>query len=230
MSAPDQPIAPTLAAPVTPRLRGQTVNLRPISRGDYYFLWELRSDPEVMCRWMQSRHIPTVEQYFAELDRQVSGEATSMMLVESLQLGRPVGVLYGSNFSHIDHYAFLTVAFKEDLLDPESGIEAVFIYLNYLFSYYDLNKVNAEIYSFNAIIIQTLVMGGWEIEGTFKDHRYFAGRYWDTMRLALFRPRWYELFAQYKDLVFGQTASVTTPAAAATETSNPSTQPIDSNY
>ncbi|MEO7405305.1 MAG: hypothetical protein ABIU95_16725, partial [Burkholderiales bacterium] len=94
MSASNQVNTSTITAPVPPRLRGQTVNLRPISRGDYFFLWELRSDPEVMCRWMQSRHIPTVEQYFAELDRQVGGEATSMMLVESLQLGRPVGVIY----------------------------------------------------------------------------------------------------------------------------------------
>ncbi len=184
-----------------PDFTGRGVRLRPIQKEDYPFLWELRADPEFAYLWMQGRNLPSFEAYCNDLEYALSTHVISLMVVETLNDRRPVGIMYAYDYNQLDGYAYLTMAFHPAYTRTTWAGEAYLIYNHYLFSFLNIRKLYSEVYEFNQPVIKVLTRIRWQVEGVFKQQRYFAGKYWNTVCLALTREDWVKHYDHFGSFV-----------------------------
>lgn len=171
-------------------LDGHRVRLRPITHDDYGFLWECRSHPEIMHLWTQGPTMPTFEQYTRQLDATLAGHTLTLLLIELRTSPEPIGFVYAYDYNPFDKYVFWSIALHPAYSNTGWGVEAAWLFLNYLFTYFDLHKVCSDQYAFNTHSIRVLLRSGAEEEGRFKAQRYYQGAYHDVIRLAGTRAQW----------------------------------------
>jgi RimJ/RimL family protein N-acetyltransferase len=179
---------PESVSPIS--LEGRFVRLRPITREDYGFLWECRCHPDIMHLWMQGRTLPSLEQYSKELDVALSGTILTMLMIQALPSGRTVGFVFAYDHNPYDRYASWTIVMHPAYVNVGWGFEASMLFLDYLFTFFDLRKVCADIYAFNRHSLRLLLRMGAHEEGRFLEHRYYQGAYHDVIRLAATRAEW----------------------------------------
>jgi RimJ/RimL family protein N-acetyltransferase len=200
-------------------LDGHRVRLRPITREDYGFLWECRSHPEIMHLWTQGSTMPSFEQYAQQLDASLAGHTLTLLIIELRTTPESIGFIYAYDYNPFDKYVFWSVAIHPAYSNVGWGVEASWLFLNYLFTYFDLHKVCSDQYAFNQRSISILRRSGAEEEGRFKAQRYYQGAYHDVIRLAGTRAQW-EKTRQKQQKVFSPrqaraTTSIKTPTGSA---------------
>ena len=171
-------------------LDGHRVRLRPITRDDYGFLWECRSHPEIMHLWTQGSTMPSFEQYAQQLDATLAGHTLTLLIIELRTAPEPIGFIYAYDYNPFDKCVFWSVAVHPAYTNIGWGVEACWLFLNYLFTYFDLRKVCSDQYAFNQRSIRILLRSGAEEEGRFRAQRYYQGAYHDVIRLAGTRAQW----------------------------------------
>ncbi|HEY7342839.1 MAG TPA: GNAT family protein [Ktedonobacterales bacterium] len=171
-------------------LDGHRVRLRPITRDDYGFLWECRSHPEIMHLWTQGSTLPSFEQYVQQLDATLAGHTLTLLIIELRTTPESIGFVYAYDYNPFDKYVFWSVAIHPAYTNIGWGVEASLLFLNYLFTYFDLHKVCSDQYAFNQRSIRILLRSGAEEEGRFRAQRYYQGAYHDVIRLAGTRAQW----------------------------------------
>jgi hypothetical protein len=96
--------------------------------------------------------------------------------------------------------------------------EAVLLFFNYLFAYFDLRKAQLEVFAFNQYLLAPLTEIGVRVEGRFLAQRYYQGRYHDVVRLAVLHEEWDSHGpALLRHLLAGSVASPKPNAADASE-------------
>jgi RimJ/RimL family protein N-acetyltransferase len=171
-------------------LDGRFVRLRPITRADYTFLWQCRWRPEVMHLWTQGRTMPSFEQYAQELEAGLSGHIVTLLLIETTAEQRPVGFVVAYDYSLDDRYAFFNITLAPAYADLGWGAEALLLFLNYLFAFFDLRKVCMDVFDFNQHAVALLLRHGARQEGRFREQRYYQGKFHDVIRLGLMQEEW----------------------------------------
>lgn len=171
-------------------LDGPSVRLRPITRADYGFMWQCRTHPEILYLWMQGRTLPSFEQYTQELDGSLTGKALTTLLIETIDGSAPIGYVFAYEFSAFDHTAFFSIVIHPVYVQYGWAAEASILFFNYLFTYFDLRKISIEIFEFNQMALERLILLGARVEGRFRGQRYYQGGYHDIIRLAIMHEEW----------------------------------------
>lgn len=171
-------------------LDGPSVRLRPMTRADYGFMWQCRTHPEILYLWMQDRTLPSFEQYAHELDGSLSSKALTTLLIETIDGSAPVGYVFAYDFSAFDHTTFISIVIHPTYVRYGWAAEASILFLNYLFTYFDLRKASMEVFAFNQLALAPLLQLGARIEGRFRGQRYYQGAYHDVIRLAVMHEEW----------------------------------------
>ncbi len=181
----------TVASDVAPiALDGRFVRLRPITRADYGFLWQCRTHPAVMHLWTQGRTIPGFEQYAQELEAGLGGQFLTLLLIETADGQRPIGFVFAYDYSANDRYIFFNIVLAPQFSHFQWGAEALYLFLDYLFGFFDLRKVCADVFEFNQHAVALLLRNGAAQEGLFRGQRYYQGRYHDVIRVGLLQEEW----------------------------------------
>jgi RimJ/RimL family protein N-acetyltransferase len=117
-----------------------------------------------------------------------------------------VGTVFSFDISLVNGYvslgAYIATAHRGRKHGPEGGA----LFLDYLFAYYPMRKIYTDIFSYNAHSLHVATRYGFEVEATFKRHRWYRDRYWDVYRVALYRETW--------DRVRNELAPLMDPGAA----------------
>jgi RimJ/RimL family protein N-acetyltransferase len=184
----EQQHAASTVAPIS--LDGRYVRLRPITRADYGFLWQCRSHPDVMHLWTSGRSIPGFEQYTQEIEAGLAGQFLTLLLIETADGQRPVGFVFAYDYSASDRYAFFNIVLAPPFSQFWWGAEAVYLFLDYLFGFFDLRKACAEVFDFNEHPVALLLRSGAAQEGRFRQQHYYQGRYHDVIRVGLLSEEW----------------------------------------
>lgn len=179
-------------------LDGPSIRLRPITRADYGFLWQCRTHPDILYLWMQGRSLPTFEQYTQELDGSLSGKFLTTLLIETLSGSAPVGYVVAYDFSPFDHTTFINIVIHPTYVQYGWAAEASILFLNYLFTFFDLRKASMEVFAFNHLALEPLLQMGAHVEGRFLGQRYYQGAYHDVIRLAIMREEWDQIAPRLK--------------------------------
>ncbi len=182
-------MTPAVKAPATlpAAITGRWVVLRPVSRDDFPTFFRWRSNVLDLHIWASSKRLPTYQEFQAEMDRLFSQSITFLVL--SKRDGEPAGFVQAYNLNLPEGWCF-TLAFTDAKYRRGHGAEAYAGLLDYLFMNFALRKVYADIYEFNIDSMKPLKSGGFIEEGRFGQHVWFKDRYWDVVRLAMYRDAW----------------------------------------
>jgi RimJ/RimL family protein N-acetyltransferase len=172
-----------------PRRRGRFIELRPVTRRDYSFLYNLLADPAIGPRWRLRGVVPREEQLDAAL---WDGVLAQFLLVKPTTQDR-VGLVLAYGASVPAGFAYLALVLNESATDAGIGPEATGLFAEYCFATWPLYKLYMEVPEFNLPQFSSAVGRYLHEEGRLRNHDYYGGRRWDLHILAAYREdveRW----------------------------------------
>lgn len=189
--------APRSAAPVS--LRSARVHLEIPDQRHLMNLWELIADPGTSFRWKYHGRVPSPQEL---ADGLWDGVATQFVAVDRVTR-RPVAWVIGYNLNPRDQHIFLAVHGWPEHLGSTTLVDAVFVFLRYLFANFSLRKVYAEVREFNLTQFASGAGRVFEIEGRLRSHAFYDGIWWDQLILSLTAERFAEVEARFGRRWFG---------------------------
>jgi RimJ/RimL family protein N-acetyltransferase/acyl carrier protein len=173
-------------------LEGKEVRLRPIDQSDYPFLRALETSPGALVRF-RHRGVPTSpENHVQSLWRGV----LCQFVVVLRATNKPVGLVtsYGADFRN--GRSHIAIIVEPETQGRGSAMEAMRLFIDYLFAVFPLRKLVAEIFEFNWHQFSAGEGRVFATEGVLKEHEFHDGRYWDLYLVAIFRDSWSDLFSR----------------------------------
>ena len=181
-------MAASLQPAAQPVLSGRHVRLRTLMPSDYEYLYRLATDEEIAWRWRYRGHTPSPEQFQQNLFAGI----TAQFIVEHLPTGKPIGHVQAFDANDRNESCHFSI-----LLDPSLDrvgwtMEALLLFLDYLFTVFNFRKLYAEVPEFNFRKLYAGAQRYAKIEGRLREHEWHAGRYWDLYFVAVYRDDWAE--------------------------------------
>jgi len=141
------------------------------------------TDETIAWRWRFHGIIPTYDLFVKTLNVGVLIQfvITSNTNNDVLSLV----VAYNADLRNRNVYGAVLVAPR--LIGSGLDMEAIAIFLSYLFTAWDFRKVYFESVSFNLYQFRSGLQKFFHQEGVLRSHYYFANRYWDEYILAVYR-------------------------------------------
>jgi len=169
-----------------PRLSTPQIYLRPLSSDDYRSLQSAEARPELLVRWRFRGATPSPERWL----QSVWSTTLAQFLVVARSGDRPLGlvVAYKPDFE-LRHAYLAATQFSPERREP-ALIMGVALFVDYLFTCFDLRKLYMEVPEYNFAPFATGVDRFFSIEGRLRQHRFYGGEYWDELILAVHRDQW----------------------------------------
>lgn len=200
--------------PRPPILTGKRVVLRPVTPEDYSTLYRWETDVETLYLWKPQGAVLRYEDFIQGLRTGGNGVHVQMLAAER-STGQAIGLVYSFDVSLVNGYASFCIYLDPPHTGMGLGVEAGYLFVNYLMTYYPFRKLYTDIYSYNEHSLHVASKIGFVIEGTLKAHRWFDGRYWDLHKLALYRDAWEKCKSALVPLVDTNNSSKATEAGTA---------------
>lgn len=166
-----------------PALHGKRVVLRPVEPPDYDFILHLSTSPRITYRWRTRGTTPSPADFQVMLWRGV----LCQFLIERPDGGGPLGLISAYNADFRNQTVYLAIIMQDHPGGSLWTFDAIALFLNYLFSNWNLRKIYAETSELSSWTFASGSGRYFEIEGILRDHEYYGGRYWDAYVLAFWR-------------------------------------------
>ena len=171
-------------------LKGKRARLRPITEEvDLPILYKWRNNLDSLYLWSVRRYPVTFDEFTEEFRHDLETDKHVQMIIESNSTKEPVGAIYSYDVNFIDGYCFVTIYVDSPYVRKGYGAEALPLFVNYLFTYFNFYKIYMEVYGYNDISISGIQKAGFLEEGNFKEHRLYDGKRHNMLRFALYRNR-----------------------------------------
>lgn len=177
-----------------PTLEGKGFKLVPLKREYLPLLHRWESDPSSLYLWTTRKDIFSEDEYNEIIASRLRGYYHVFLIILNSE-DKPVGFVYSYDVNFADGFAFITVFLEPSSRKKGLGAKAVMLFCDYLFAYFHLRKIYCDVFEYNTESLSGLKGAGFEIEGTFKKHRFFRGEYYTMYRLALYREKFLEKFS-----------------------------------
>lgn len=103
--------------------------------------------------------------------------------------GMPVGLLSLNDIDFVNKRASWGYYIGEEKYRLYGGIIPTYFY-NYIFSKYDFHKITAEVMAGNDNVLKLNLLHGYRHIGTYKDHVFKNGSFFDIHMLELLKDHW----------------------------------------
>ncbi len=169
-------------------LTGRHVQLVPLTRRDYDFVFDLEVMGPAASRYRFRGTTPSPER-FPEL---MWAGVYLQYVILWRRTGARIGTVmcYGADFRN--RHARIAGALVADPPSPYA-LEGFALFLDHLFRECDLRKVYGDTLEPNAQATWSAVGAIVHEEGRLRDHEFFNGRYRDLLMLAIYREEWQAL-------------------------------------
>lgn len=167
-------------------LDGSYARLRPLAQNDYAYLYDLSLSAKNNARWRYRGATPSPERFVSDLWSGVLAQ----FLVETPPPRKRAGLLVAYNADHANGTVYLGVLIDNAHHRTVWPMEAIMLFVDYLFRNWAFRKVYAETTEFSATHFSSGAKALFEEEGRLREHQFFQGRYWDYLYYALTRQRW----------------------------------------
>lgn len=187
----------TAPVPRSPQLHSRRVRLKTVELSDYDYLWRVINGAESTVRWRFRGATPSPESFRELLWQGVLAQ----FMIQGLESGEPVGLISAFDAQFANGIVHLSIIVDEPARSRGWPLEAVPLFVEYLFVNWPFRKVYVESIEFNAL---TFLRGSrrlFDEEARLIGHDYFRGRYWDVVIMSLERARWSELRERYLPLL-----------------------------
>ena len=171
--------------PVSPRLEGRTVRLRPVEARDYDFLFRLYTVGDHLVRYRLRGSTPSPEAFI----RFVWEHVLAQFIVETRE-GHPIGVVSSFEPDFRNRYVYIAACTTPDFESSGLVLEGVAVLVSYLFETFDFRKIYAE--SLETNYAQFALGEGrlFDVEGRMREHEFIDGAYQDFVLMAIYRDPW----------------------------------------
>ena len=167
------------------------VRLRPIETDDIGQLYEWHQDLELeaLTGWMPRMSRARFERRYEDLVREPPED---FVLFGIEYDGRLVGYVELAEISRINRRAAIGFVVADRRVRRRGiGRTAVILMLDYAFALEDVDRVYAEVFSFNEPSLRLLEHVGFQREGRLRQHVVHQGRRQDVVMLGLLREEFY---------------------------------------
>lgn len=174
-----------------------TVKLRKINENDLEMVMNWRMLPDV-TKYMYTNPKLTIENQKKWYEKSLISKTDKYWIIQ-LEDGVDVGLL-SLNYIDMQNKQCAWAYYLADMRARGKGLGRILecnIY-NYVFEKMNLNKLWCEVFKFNDKVISIHEKFGSKIEGEFKDHILKNGEFHDVVRLAIRKPEWEEIKANYQ--------------------------------
>jgi RimJ/RimL family protein N-acetyltransferase len=172
----------------TVTLSGRLVTLRPVSREDCPTLFRWRSSIATVHSLNFRRHVVSYEQFVGELERLLVDSI--VFLVRKASNGAPIGYALTYQMNPWDGWTSAGMYVEPEYRLRGHGGEAALLCTDFLFHWFPLRKVHAEVYEFADTLLRTLQAMGFEEQGYIPDHYWHDDRLWGLYNMVLTREAW----------------------------------------
>lgn len=182
---------------VIPTLCGRHVRLRPVQETDARTLYSWVSNPLEMYLWRGRRELVPFEIFRDELQKNLLNDLVHLLAVD-LHTDQPLGWIFAYGYAIWEQRCFLVIYVVPEARRFGAAAEAGMLFLDYVFSYFPVRKVAAEVFSFNHISLHVLEHAGFHVEGVLRQEHYFGGHFYDVVRFGLLETEWRSLREHFR--------------------------------
>lgn len=188
----DDPPSSLRRAGAPPSLAGSWVQLRPVVPSDYPFLYELTANPQYGFAWRGRAGQPTYDDFVRTLGVGVFQQ----FLVTTVDGRRRLGLVLCYQADFRNRHAYLAMQAVPEVTSRGWVLQAGGLFVNYLFSCFDFEKLYAESPEFVVDSFRSGLGKDFVQEACFTRHERYMGRWWDSYVFAYYRSRWEEVVAE----------------------------------
>ena len=164
-------------------LHGRWFSLVPLNSRHLPLLYELGFRDQNSFRWRYRGTQPSFASFEQSLN---AGVLCQFAICPNNGTDEFVGLVVAYNASPQDDFCYMAA-----ITDRKFGsgtVEAVALFLRYLFRYWPIRKIYLEALEFNVPQYASAVrLGIFREEGRLRDHHFFDDRYWDLILYAIYR-------------------------------------------
>jgi RimJ/RimL family protein N-acetyltransferase len=169
-----------------PPLQGRRVMLRPIAVTDHAWLYGLSTHEQVGFRWRYRGATPSPDVFVRTLWEQILAQ----FVVARRSTNEVVGLVAAYAADLHDRHVQVAA-----ILDPRVHtrgwpLEAMVLFVNYLFTNWDFRKVYAEAVEFNYRQFASGAGRLFSVEAQLRGHHYWNGAFWDQVIGSCTREEW----------------------------------------
>ena len=170
-------------------LQGRSIYLRHCNEQDIPLLFQWRNSEEFRSKCSIRRKEISLDDFKKELERDFHRDRHIQMMIVRKSDGKPIGTIYSYDYKKIDQYLFVTIFLPKEFQTNGYGVEAVVLFLQYLFKGFPLFKIYMEVYEYNTQSLSCIRGARFAEEGRFIKHRLFNGIRYDLLRFAVYRDK-----------------------------------------
>lgn len=179
--------------------RTTNVTIRPIGDRDFSPLYTASLDPRTNHRWRFRGQTPSPDEFRAALFHPNTLAQFMVMPLASDGLGIGLVSAYSADLSAGYCYAAVQRVPSESALKTDGLlVEGFFVFVQYLFDHFKIDKIYLEIPEYN----RSLIAGGTESmlveEGRLINYHYYGDRAWDQYIYSLRRSTWDEVASSFR--------------------------------
>ncbi|MFC0082423.1 GNAT family N-acetyltransferase [Aciditerrimonas ferrireducens] len=171
---------------VLPPLSNQWLQLKPVQRSDYEFLYQLATEPESSHRWRYRAKQPSFEEFVSSLQRDVLWHYVVITVDRTRRLGYVA--CYAADFRN--QHAYIALQIDNRYHKQGWTATAAELLIDRLFVCYDFVKLYLECPGFVVPSIRSGMGRLFVEEGRFEKHERFAGQWWELSVFAIYRETW----------------------------------------
>lgn len=125
--------------------------------------------------------------YHPDFVARVLNDPTSLtLLVQPLGAPAPVGFVRLYNIHLAEQFAFLETAVADlRWIRKGCGVEASRLLVAFAMDAFDIRRVEAKVYAYNTLSINSLTRNGFQREGALRQARSYEGQRWDILVFAI---------------------------------------------
>lgn len=174
-------------------LQGMNIRLRALEREDSETLHAWWNDPELWSQMGSRRRVSSRDELDAWLDTELdktSSQEGKTLGIEDLD-GELLGTIWFGAYDAGDRQTTVGLYLGDSETRGRGlGQDALDTLLSYLFDDLGLHKARLYVVTTNERAIACYERCGFQVEGTLRDHRFFAGRFHDFLAMAVLAPDW----------------------------------------
>ena len=140
---------------------------------------------------------------FAERIKKNIDMYLSFFIINNKRNNRPIGYIDSHSYDSLNNIAsvmiFIDKKYRNGMISAST--EAGIIFFNYLFQYFPLRKLCADVIAYNRDSYLNLKSAGCVLESIERKQHFFDGKYYDRYIMGIFREEFYKKLESIKPLL-----------------------------
>lgn len=177
-----------------PAISGKGIKLMPLSRYNIQDLFLMQNNVDEMYLWTASRDILTESQLEDIFINRLSQYYHVYLLIYN-ENNDCCGLIYSYDYNVLDGFTYTTIYLQKEFRNQGVAQKSGMLFFDYLFTYYPIRKIYCDVIAYNEHSRHFLQKSGMAIEGELKQHKFYAGKYYDVIKFSMFRENFYKIYS-----------------------------------